>query len=299
MISRQSTIVIALIINWNRADDTIECIQSLNDSEQIKPNILVVDNGSHDNSISKILSCFPNIKIISTGKNLGYAGGVNIGLSQAFSEDADFVLLINNDAVVHPKTLSTLLSLCGDDVGLCAPIIYYKDDPNRIWSSGGNLIRPLFEYSNEKQGKFDTFYWPNEIERDFVTGCCMLIPRKTFLSIGNWDSHNFFMYYEDVDWCYRIRSAGLRILLIPEAKVWHKVSSSSGGKDSLNERYWMGRSSIIFFRKHVPLINSFFVLPYRIGSTIKTILRLTIQGNFSSAQLYIKGSLDGLTTKII
>jgi GT2 family glycosyltransferase len=111
--------------------------------------------------------------------------------------------------------------------------------------------------------------------------------------VGLFDER-FFMYYEDFDLSLRAHQAGFKILLSPQAKVWHKVAVSSGGSDSPNERYWMARSSVLFFHKHVRGLRWLIVLPYRTGSAVKTVLRLMLRGRAESALAYLRGLRDGL-----
>ena len=134
------------------------------------------------------------------------------------------------------------------------------------------------------------------MERDFITGCCFLAPRHTFQKTGFFDE-TFSMYYEDADYCFRVRKLNFKIQVITSASAWHKVSLSSGGRDSPNERYWMGKSSIQFFRKHASRWQLIFIIPYRIGSALRTLMRLTMKMRFRSAVSYTRGIFDGLKLK--
>jgi hypothetical protein len=126
-----------------------------------------------------------------------------------------------------------------------------------------------------------------------MVACALLLSRRFLTQVGLFDER-FFMYYEDFDLSLRARQAGFKILLSPQAKVWHKVAVSSGGSDSPNERYWMARSSVLFFSKHVRGLRWLIVLPYRTGSAVKTVLRLALRGRAGSAWAYVRGLRDGL-----
>jgi GT2 family glycosyltransferase len=171
-------------------------------------------------------------------------------------------------------------------------MIYHAQPPDKIWSIGGNERQLLFEVTQYAQGEKDSGGWPTLIERDFVTGCCFLASRQTFEQIGLFDD-NFSMYYEDLDFSRRVRSAGLRILVIPKAKAWHNVASSSGGRDTPNERYWMARSSVLFFRKHGRNWRMPLILFWRLGSAIRTSWRLYRSGNSAAIAAYWRGLKDG------
>jgi GT2 family glycosyltransferase len=119
----------------------------------------------------------------------------------------------------------------------------------------------------------------------------MLIRREVLERVGLFDEC-FFMYYEDSDYCLRVRRAGYAIMTVPAARIWHKVSVSSDGNDSPAERYWMGRSSVLFFRKHVRGWRWLVVVPWRVASTLKTVVRLARLGRLGSASAYLAGEFQ-------
>ncbi len=287
-------VIYGVVVNWNRPQDTIECISSLTNQVGVHINIVLVDNGSDDDSVEIVQKAFHDVKIITNASNLGFAIGYNIGIKYALDARADYILIINNDAFIGPNTIINLLEYGQDEnVGIVAPIIYFTMDPEIIWSAGGNIRPLLLEYTNKEKGRKKEDNWPEILKRDFVTGCCFLAARKTFEDIGLFDEH-FVLYYEDADYCYRVRKSNLQILVVTKANAWHKVALSSGGRDSPKERYWMGRSSILYFSKHASIWKWFFIIPYRIGSASRTMIRLAINKQFASAYYHIKGIIDGL-----
>jgi hypothetical protein len=181
-----------------------------------------------------------------------------------------------------------------EDVGMVAPKIFYAEDPNRIWSIGGRRHWLTTEKVGDVRGQKDRGQGTRILERDYLAGCALLFSRRFLEDTGLFDER-FFMYYEDSDLSLRARDAGYRLLLSPDAHVWHKVAMSSGGSDSPNERYWMARSSVLFYRKHVHGIRWFIVFPYRLASAIKTLIRLEVKGKHSSASAYVGGLRDGLS----
>ena len=287
--------VFALTLNWNRPEDTLECLASLKAQENISPEIIVVDNGSTDDSVARIREAHPDIVLIESPDNLRFGGGANLGLRRALDRGADFILLINNDAVLAPGALAKMIAHAREeDVGLVAPLIYYYDDPDRIWSIGGPIRPALLEVDHQFRGEVDPGGWPRVVEQDFVTSCCVLIPRRTLDRIGLYDTDHFIHYYEDADLCYRIRAAGMSIRVAPEAKAWHKVSVSSGGEDAPDERYWMARSSLAYFRKHATGWRWLPILVWRLGSALRTSLRLARKGRWESLRAHWRGLRDGM-----
>jgi GT2 family glycosyltransferase len=281
-------LVYAVTLAWNRCGDTLECVASLGQSSYRPLRILVCDNGSTDGTSAAVHSAFPQVEVLELRQNLGFAAGANRGLRHAFAAGADHVLLINNDTTVDPLMIEHLVAATAPDAGIVAPLIYYALAPSTIWSAGGLRSRWTLEQTGDLRGRHDWGDWPPTLARDFVTGCAMLIPRGVLETVGLLDER-FFMYYEDNDFCLRIRRAGYRILLVPGAKMWHKVALSSGGIDSPAERYAMARSSVLFFRKHVAGWQWAIVGPFRLGSAARTTLRLLRRWSTAAIVAYWSG----------
>lgn len=290
---RTLPLVYVLTLNWNRCEDTLACLDSVSRLDYPNTRLLLVDNGSTDGTPAVVVQRFPEVEIITNARNLGFAAGCNVGLRHALANGADYVFLLNNDTEVDPSTLTHLMALTESDVGMVAPKIYYHSEPTRIWSIGGRRHPITIEKTADASGKIDAGQWDKILERDYFAACAVLLSRCLLTTIGLFDER-FFMYYEDSDFSLRARAAGFRLLLCPQARVWHKVSVSSGGSDSPNERYWMARSSILFFHKHVQGLRWLVVLPYRTGSAIKTVLRLLWKNRIQSARAYVRGLRDGL-----
>lgn len=224
--------VAIIILNWNNWQDTIECLESLAQIDYPNYQIIVVDNGSTDDSAARIRERFPTIQLLETGKNLGFSGGVNLGITQAGKRD--LILLLNNDTLVAKNFLTELVkTICSNEtIGLAGGKIYYYEEtdresfrqrqPYKIWSAGGGiskLTKRTFHFGDKKidQGQFD-----HQREVDFLTGCCLLIKWQVIETIGLLDP-DYFMYYEDVDFCLRAKEHGYKIIYSPRAIVWHKV----------------------------------------------------------------------------
>lgn len=286
-------LVCAVTLNWKRPSDTITCLQSL--AEQTYPNLqtLVVDNGSGDDSVERIQTACPHAHVIANPENSGFARGTNLGIARALELGADFVFILNNDTYLAPDTVGILVQHCEEDVGLVAPIIYYAAAPTHIWSLGGSLNRWLLETQGSVRGQEDMGQWPAVLEQDFVPACGLLAPRSVFERVGYFDER-FFMYYEDLDFSLRVRKAGLRILSVTDAKMWHEVSLSSGGSDSPNERYWMARSSVLYFRKHAQPWQWLLIGFWRLGSAVRTSWRLRQREKREALRAYWRGLWHGM-----
>jgi GT2 family glycosyltransferase len=285
--------ITAVVVNWNRPSDTIACVQSLLEQKGIDLHIIIVDNGSTDNSVRILRDKFPNLELINYPVNLKFGRGYNLGIRRALQTRVDDVFIINNDAILDPHALALLCEQISSDVGILSPLIYYADPPNVIWSIGGKLHPLTLERSSDSVKIVDQGDWPSFIEQDFVTGCGMLLTHQVLEEVGLFDE-TFEHYYEDMDYCRRVRKAGFRILVVPQAKMWHKIAMSSGGSDSPVERYWMARSSVRYFHKHGRGWQILAIVPYRLGSAFKTTISLVVKKRGESVRAYWRGLMDGL-----
>ena len=241
--------VVIIVLNWNRKEDTLATIESL--AEVTYPNFetVVVDNGSSDDSVAAVRTRFPELEVIETGENLGFAQGNNVGLRHARQRGADYALLLNNDVTVAPDFLNHLLKVIDADpsIGVVGPTIYYFDLPDTIWSAGGRIDwtsgKSFMLGIDERPG--DDEYITREV--DFVSGCALLARISALEKAGDLDAR-FFMYYEETEWCVRIRRAGYRILHVPQAKIWHKIQPSDGRADSPAVHYYMVRNRLLFLQ---------------------------------------------------
>ncbi|HZD55886.1 MAG TPA: glycosyltransferase family 2 protein [Anaerolineales bacterium] len=238
-----------VIVNWNLKEDTLACIQSLLDSGALANQMIVVDNGSTDGSVDSLRQRFStDIQIIQNRQNLGYARGSNLGIQQALEKGAEWVLLINNDTLVSTSFLRELENVVENygKFDIIGPLILHYDQPERIWFLGDRLIPGTLMTHSLYRGKAEQASYSQIFPVDFLTGCAMLVNRKVFEKVGFLDTE-LFMYGEDVDFCWRARSAGFRLAAAPRAKMWHKVSISANREKS-TFRYLRIRNQNRFYR---------------------------------------------------
>ncbi len=284
-------LVYIIMVNWNLKDVTLECLESLHGLKYPNFRMVVVDNHSADGSPQAISERFPDVEQILNDENLGSTAAYNVGFRRALEANAQFAMLINNDTSIDPDALDLLVEACQPkDVGLTGPLIFYFAAPDKIWSAGSMRSRLNLDLT-DNHGRNDTF--TDVTERDFLTCCAMLFKREVLEEVGLMDE-DYFFYQEELDYCYVVREAGYRILLVPDAKVWHKVSLTSGGSGSPVERYWMAKNSVLYYRKHAAWWQWFFIIPWRAGSAIKTTFRLASQAKWKSIRSYWVGLLDGM-----
>ena len=238
-----------ILINWNNASDTIDCLRSLTAVTYQNFEIVVVDNGSTDGSVQKIKSNFPDVPLLQTGENLGFVGGNNFVISHPQYQHYDGFLLLNNDTLVSPEFLTILVQSFQRDqeVGIIGPSIYYHDAPETIWSAGGKInwrtgLTTMMNIGEKNFGQMGSE--PRQV--DFVTGCALLIKRSVVNQIGFLDPR-FFAYYEEIEWCVRARRAGFKVLHVPDSAIWHKISLVAREASPI-VHYYMVRNRLLFLK---------------------------------------------------
>jgi GT2 family glycosyltransferase len=289
--------VCAITVNWNRADDTMECLQSLVKSGLDSSSIIVVDNGSTDASVELISREMPSVQIMKMGENLGYIKGVNRGISRALENGAQMILLINNDATVDPDAIDRLLEAAERRkvAGIIGPkILYYGR--NVIWFAGGKFDWRWGFSSHPGMDQVDITE-DKEEKVDFITGCVMLVRREVFEEIGLFDE-SYWMYAEDLDFCLKALSKGWESWVISSAVAHHKVSASSGVKGSnvmTQMRSYYYAKNMLILVKNMPwsegsytrLLGQLFVrLPYYT-------VQISLQGVKGGLKAYFQGMIDG------
>ena len=220
MISRPQ--IWCVVLNWNGADHTIECLTALKVCTYPNLTILVVDNGSTDDSVSRIKVAYPDILLLQNETNLGFAGGNNVGIRYALTRGADYIWLLNNDTKPAPDALSALVAKAGSDdrIGAVASICYYADAPSRVQAWAGSRVNLWIGYSGlSRVPREDDWF-------DSLNGTSILVSRSALEDVGLLDEA-FFIYWEDTEFCLRLRGKGWRIAAAGDSRVLHKVSAST------------------------------------------------------------------------
>ncbi len=259
-----------ILINYNREKLTEECLDSLLKikSHGFELHTVVVDNDPlNRGDINEKKYSDINLKIIFSPANSGFSGGMNLGIKEAFKNNADYVLIHNNDTYVKDDFLQKLFEFAekNSDAGIIAPKIYfakgfefhkdkYKENElgNVFWYAGGkidwgNVIGSHIGVDEVDKGQYD------EVKKtEIASGCCMLIKSSVFKKIGFFDE-KYFLYYEDADLCIRAKKAGFKIYYIPESVIWHKNAGSTGGSGSKLQDYYITRNRLLFGMKFAPI----------------------------------------------
>jgi GT2 family glycosyltransferase len=235
-----------LVLNWNNWEDTNDCLASLKSLDYDDWKLIVIDNGSTDGSVGRIRERFPEVEVLELGENCGFAKGNNAGIRVAVERGAEYVWLLNNDTTVDPNALSALVKRAETDpkIGAVGSAIYCAKEPERLQAWGGGNIDFWL-------GRSRHFVRPVAEGRiQFLTGASLLLRRSVLDTLGLLDE-GFFMYWEDADYCFRLRKVGLRLAVASESKVLHKGAASFDTGSVLLDSYFT-RSAGRFFQKHAP-----------------------------------------------
>ena len=242
-----------IVLNWNGLADTRALLPTLERSRMPlgwRLRVMVVDNGSTDGSPAAISGEFPNVEFVVLAENRRFAGGNNEGLRRAMARMDDAIMLLNNDTEADPGMLEHLILALEQEprAGAVAPLIYFGAPSRTIWYAGGRCIPALGHASHRGLRTLDDGRYRSLEETGYLTGCALLAWRSVWERTGLLDER-YFIYAEDCDWCLRARAAGFRLLFVPTARLWHKVSASSG-TGSPWKIYQRLRANLTMFARH-------------------------------------------------
>lgn len=266
--------VVAIVLNWNGRDVLGDCLRSLLANDYQNLQILVVDNGSNDGSVSLVSDAFPTVQVLSSPTNLGFAAGNNLGIREALQQGIDYLLLLNNDTVVDEKCISRLVDTAETDhYAALNPKIYYFDPPDRLWYAGGafSLWRGVSEHWGRKT--LDSGRHESSRPVTFLTGCALFLRASVLREVGLLDEQ-LVSYAEDADLDLRIRRAGYRLGYVPAAKVWHKEGYSALKHEGQAFRYYLYvRNSLWVLTRYARPVQLLVAYPY---FTVNVVFRLVV-----------------------
>jgi GT2 family glycosyltransferase len=289
-----SSNVTTIVVNWKLKEQTCQCLSSLERLEH-PCHTIVVDNGSGDGSASYIARHSPSAELLVLPSNIGFGAACNRAIIHALKDTScEFVFLLNNDAVVHPHALSRLLSAAQDQpgAGILGPKILYWDRPNTIWYAGARRRWGILAAADTGRDRVDGGQFDTPRKVDYVFGAAMLIRRSVLERVGLFDER-FFIYLEDLDLCLRTQTAGFCLLFVPQARVWHRVSSSTAHNIGLR-KYHLAVSTACFLRKHISLSMWLPALGFWGLVLVRELAADLTHGDKAGMWSYWRGLIDGL-----
>lgn len=296
-----SKAVAVILLNWNTPVYTANCIASLRQHcNQALYDIIVADNGSTDGSLAILQDQFTNVLFIDNGENLGFAEGNNRALIYSINKGYNYSLILNTDTVVDEDIITKLSTHLNKYPGTAAvqPAIYWMHDKAKIWNGEGNFNKLTGSVISDTKAPT-----PNQAfsQVEWVTGCCMLI-RNSALGKSGLFNEKFFLYYEDVDLCFRLREAGYDLHYLPSCKMYHEAGVSAKiaapkkeGTLSPVIHYYTSRNHIWILRRYG---NPWFYPTYTIiyGTYYLAVLAyFKLRGRNQKARYLIKGLKEGIS----
>lgn len=235
--------VFFVIVNYNGEEVLEDCLRSVFSSEYLNFEVVVVDNASSDASMCIVKKFFPKAHCLFQGENRGFAGGSNVGIRFALEHKAEYIFLLNNDAIIKKDTIAVLARYAKNDPrGVFSPLVLSSENPERVWFCGGHIDWFRMRATHRKNFLVKT----ERISAEYLSGCALFIPKGAFYEVGLLDEE-YFLYYEDADWCFRAREAGYRLWVVTKARVIHTEQSET--KNPL-KIYFLVLSGILFFHKN-------------------------------------------------
>lgn len=285
-----------ITVNYNGFADTVQLIESIQTHLAIPYELIVVDNGSMADEADMLKHQFPNIKVIRSDRNLGFAGGNNLGIEHA---TADFLLFINNDTYVKDNSFIHLVERMKKEptLGGISPKILFADQEKLIQYAGYTPLSPvtlrnrLIGFKEKDTGQHD-----HPISTPYLHGAAMLV-RKDAIDKAGRMPEIYFLYYEELDWSLQLRRAGYRLEYNPSAVVYHKESSSVGQESPL-KAFYMTRNRLLFAKRNLSPFYSILSIAYQISLALpKRVFNCLLKGNSVLAVAMMKGCVAFLRMK--
>ena len=280
-----------VIVNYHSQHLVIKCIDSLKEYSSNNLNFVVVDNSEQPDT-SELVNFHQDVVIERPVANGGFAAGCNLGMKCALARDADYVLLINPDTYVTEDIITPLINTLSesDDVGIASPTIYFSEPKDKIWMAGASCNwwtgGPKHIYSSalmEHNGAVDV---------PFVSGCAMMIKKAVLESTGLMDER-YFLYFEDADYCEKVKANGWRIVFLPNATLYHAVSSTTGFQ-SKNYVYYFSRNRLWFLKRWAPRVAYIYYLLFTVLVKLPgaVIIFALLRQKPSLCNAFFKGFID-------
>lgn len=299
--ARYPRVSIALL-NWNNADETLGCLASLKDVRYPNFDVVIVDNGSSDNSVARLEQFSKQnsdiaITIVRNAENLGFSGGCNTAITWALEHGGEYILLLNNDTEVDPLFLDELVKAASlsPRTGILVPSIFFYYEPNLLWFGGDTNVA----WRKMNQGITSSLFkkeLPEEEVRphslSFASGCAMLMRTDALRKVGGFDER-FFLYFEDADLSFRFRKAGFDILWVPTSRILHKVSATTLTKvGSPRVHYYDTRNVLLLSKKHGPWWMPLWRPLWALYTFAKQITKLAVGKHPDVSRAIADGVLD-------
>ena len=287
------------ILNWQQPESTLRCIESTIGHGASIEEILLIDNGSVDESRRIFDREVPFVQKLYLDQNYGFAGGHNRGMAYAFDQGAEAVLLLNNDCVLMKGAIESLCEAAEGDsqIGLVASKVYLANSVSTLWYAGGKIDPWRGLAWNHGIGKSDRSEFCESGDTEYATGCSVLVTKSLFQGVGPMDDR-YFLYFEDVDWSLRARQAGFRVCYEPQSRVKHASGLSSRGAGLARIQYYLSRNPFHLLRAHGRWYHWLYFIPFHLRHRIAHGFRAWRGGRSLEARAFFLGVWDGLRGRV-
>lgn len=238
-----------VIVNWNLKDSLRETLHSFRKMNYPGLQVVVSDNASTDGSVEMVRTEFPEVHLLARGKGVGYAKGASLGM-EFLADRTKYIFSTTNDVLVDPEMINALVDYAEahPEAGVLGCKIFYHNKGDLLWSAGGRM-HPLFAHSyHYGWNRHDAPKYSQVRDCDFVTGCGFLLRTEVAKKI-NFFNADLVFYSEDADFCYRVREQGYKIVYVPQAKMWHKTSTTLA-KNRPVQLYYSTRNNLYLTSRH-------------------------------------------------
>ncbi|MCU1459942.1 MAG: glycosyltransferase [Acidimicrobiales bacterium] len=243
--------VALVVLNWNGLHDTDRCLRSVAACTYRRLEVIVVDNGSNDGTVTFVRDEHPHVTLLELGANRGYAAGNNAGIRYAAHRGADLIGVLNNDTVVEPDFLEPIVNeLRARPDGFVSPRIMYLSQPSQAWFGAAVIDQGTGIVYHRNESTLSEAEQSAQVrDEPAVTGCCVIAWRSTWERVGLFDER-YFLIFEDSDWCARACSAGYQARVVTSSTIHHAVSSSFATTSSAVGHYYYARNALLYVRSH-------------------------------------------------
>ena len=296
--------VAVLILTWNRVDELVPCLESFACIDYPNYEIVVLDNGSEDATVPTVKTLFPDVTLLENGANLGFCKGNNVGLRYALERGFDHVLLLNSDTKMLPNLLSELVSVMDSDpsIAIAGAKNLLMENPKYTWGKYGRVTWGPMLVRTEGRFAID---WqlqepPKDVDWVIANGC--MIRREALVRVGVFDE-DFWQCNEDVDWSYRARQAGYRVVYVDRAAIMHKGGSSAdlGHRHVFSYGYFIGRNAFMFARKHgnwLRMLQLFITMWLGVLGRMAFFALDNTKHAILGQRAFVRGMLDGMRGRL-
>ena len=278
-----------ITINYNGLADTCALIETIPFNEDME--VIVVDNASDHQEADTIAERFPQVKVFKSERNVGFAGGNNLGIQAA---QGTYLFLVNNDTVFKDFNISALIDRLesSSDIGIVCPKIRFAWDKNPIQFAGYTMLSKVtmrnrsIGYGEDDHGQYETAH-----PTPYAHGAAMLVKREAIDKVGLMPEC-YFLYYEEIDWSMMFTRAGYQIWYEPKCTIYHKESQATG-QDSPLRTYYITRNRLLFVRRNRRGILRGLSYAYLTAVVApRDMLRHITKGRFNLAKATYKGLRD-------